>query len=199
MKKESERKPRNERILVTTRDEVSSIKIGFDPATGQILFDQPVINSHSEVAYDRAKGEKIISKIPLSPDKLRIDPNAAVESSFDIVFAVDTNTKPIHGERVSVTGVMQCHRIFVIDQSGIAEQVWHYFSPIAFAFAGARDPAERAGWALAIELIHNSAAYSTYQQIAIIVDAYLGDLSSYNTRQQPIVPGVFLPEGFSLL
>jgi hypothetical protein len=93
MKNESKKKPRNERLLVTTRDEVSSINIGFDPVTGKIRFDPAVINGHSEVAYDRTKGEKIISKIPLPPDELRIDPNAAIESSFDIVFAVDTNTR----------------------------------------------------------------------------------------------------------
>ena len=104
MKNESERKPRNERILVTTQDEVSSINIGFDPVTGKIHFDQAVINSHSEVAYDRTKGEKIVSKIPLPPDELRIDPNAAMESAFYIVFAVDTNTKAIRGETTSATG-----------------------------------------------------------------------------------------------
>jgi hypothetical protein len=199
MKNESKRKTRNERILVTTRDEVSSINIGFDPVTGKIHFGQAVINGHSEAAYDRTKGEKIISKIPLPPDELRIDPNAAIESSFDIGFAIDTNTRAIQGEPISVTGVIQCHKIFIADESGVAERVWHYFSPIAFAFSGARDPAERAGWALAIELIHNSGDYAPYERIGIIVDAYLGDLSSYNTRKQPIVPNVFLPKRFSLL
>jgi hypothetical protein len=199
MKNESERKPRNERILVTTQDEVSSINIGFDPVTGKIHFDQPVINSHSEVAYDRTKGEKIVSKIPLPPDELRIDPHAAIESAFDLVFAVDTNTKAIRGETTSVTGIMQCQKIFIADQSGMAERVWQYFSPIAFAFTGARDPIERAGWALAIEQVHNSADFAQYERIGIIVDAYLGDLPSYNTRKEPIVPGVLLPERFSLL
>ena len=199
MKPDSKRKPRNEQILVTTRGEVSSINVGFDPVTGKIHFDEPVINSHSEVAYERKKGDKIISKIPIPSDELRFDANAAIENSFDIVFAVDTNTKTIHGEAVSVTGVMQGHKIFIADQSGVAERFWHYFSPISFAFAGARDPAERAGWALAIEFIHNSPDYFPYERIGIIIDAYLGDLSAYNTRKQPIVPGVFLPKRFSLL
>lgn len=199
MKNKSQRKPRNERILVTTQDEVSSINIGVDPVTGKIQFDQAVINSHAEVAYDRTKGEKILSKIPLPPDELRVDSNAAIESAFDLVFAVDTNTRAIKGEITSVTGVVQCHKIFIADQSGLAERVWRYFSPIAFAFTGARDPVERAGWALVIELIYNSANYSTYERIGIIVDAYLGDLPSYNSRKKPIVPGVFLPERFSLL
>jgi hypothetical protein len=199
MKNDSERKPRNERILVTTQDQVSSINVGFDPVTGKIHFDKAVINSHSEVTYDRTKGEKIVSKIPLPPNELRIDPNAAMESTFDIVFAVDTNTKAIRGETTSVTGVVQCQKIFIADQSAMAERVWHYFSPIAFAFTGARDPTERAGWALVIEQIHNSADYAQYERIGIIVDAYLGDLPSYNSRKEPIVPGVFLPERFSLL
>jgi hypothetical protein len=199
MKPDSERKPRNERILVTTRDKVSSINVGFDRTKGKIYFDEPVINSHSEVAYDRKKGEKIISKIPIPGDELRINPDAAIENSFDIVFAVDTNTRSIRDERVSVTGVVQCHKIFIADQSGVAERVWHYFSPICFAFAGARDPAERAGWALAIELIHNSPDFVPYERIGVIVDAYLGELSGYNVGKLPIVPGVLLPKRFSLL
>src|SRR5262245_18900101 len=142
MKPDTERKPRNERILVTTQDEVSSINVRFDPVTGKFHFDKPVINSHSEVAYDRKKGEKIVSKVPVPSDELRIDPNAAIENCFDIVFAVDTNTKAIQGENISVTGVIECRRIFIADQSGMAERVWHYSSPISFAFAGARDPAE---------------------------------------------------------
>ncbi len=81
----------------------------------------------------------------------------------------------------------------------MAERVWHYFLPLAFAFTGARDPAERAGWALVIEQIHNSAEFAQYERIGIIVDAYLGDLLSYNTRKESIVPGVFLPKRFSLL
>jgi hypothetical protein len=94
MKPDSERKPRNERILVTTRDEVSSINVGFDPVTGKIHFDKPVINSHSEVAYDRKKGDKIISKIPIPSDELRFDPNAAIENSFDMILLRLFTVKP---------------------------------------------------------------------------------------------------------
>src|SRR5688500_18042810 len=156
MSKRNKTKPRSERVLVTTKDVVDSISISVDHETGKIRFDKPVINSYSETAYDREKGEKIISKVPLSPEGLSADPDAAIAANFDAVFSVDTNTWSLDGREVSATGIVACRKIFIGTQGSPLEPVWRYHTPLCFAFTGPRDKPERAGWALAMGFVHNS-------------------------------------------
>jgi hypothetical protein len=178
---------------------VSSLQIRVNTQTGKIVFDTPVINGYSEVVYDRAKGEKIISRFELSPDELEPSPNATLTNNFDILFAVDTNTIVVDGVATSVTAITECNRIYAVDPEGQADLAWRYHINRCFAFSGARDPAEKAGWAFAVEYIYNSQAFREYPRIGMIVDAYLNDLKSYNDRTSPIVANIYLPKGYTML
>ena len=83
MSKHEKRKPRNQRVGGTTRDEVDSATILVNRRTGKIYFETPVVNTYSEVACDRAKGEKILSRISVPPEDLEADPNAAMFANSD--------------------------------------------------------------------------------------------------------------------
>jgi hypothetical protein len=199
MSKHEKRKPRNQRVGGTTRDEVDSATILVNRRTGKIYFETPVVNTYSEVACDRAKGEKILSRISVPLEDLEADPNAAMFANFDLVFSADTNTWTLGERQVSVTGIIEARKIFLGDETGIAEPSWGYTTPVCFAFGGSRDAPERAGWFLATDFIQNSPEYRQYRRIALIVDHDLAHIDEYNARTRPIAGDVFLPKGFSLV
>jgi hypothetical protein len=124
MTKRDKTKPRNERVGGTTRDEVDSATILINRKTGKISFATPMVNTYCEVATDRRKGDKILSRIPTAPEDLERNPNTAMSASFDAVFSVDTSTRPVGEHQVSVTGIIECLKIFLGDDSGAAEPAW---------------------------------------------------------------------------
>lgn len=115
MKKTVKKKPRQEHIYATTANEVDNITISYDAKTDSISFETEVKDIYNEMTYERPKGPKVISRTPQNRPDLTFDHNRSVENNYDIIFALDTNTKEIKGEVVSITGIVQVQKIFAVD------------------------------------------------------------------------------------
>ena len=106
MAKKPIRKPRTEAIYATTvRDDMTHIIVHIDQQTGEISFGDEMTNIYSEVGYERAKGPKVLNRIPQNHASLSFDKEPALLRNFDFLVAVDTNTTQIEGKNVSVTGI----------------------------------------------------------------------------------------------
>lgn len=152
------------------------------------------INAYHDVSFDRTKGPKTLNKTPLDPNKLILNPNHALEK-FDRIFAIDTNTKTINDESISVSCVVLCKLSRDRKNSLIAE-----FLPVhCLEFRNTQGITENTAWRKAIQLITANPSYNANMKFGIIVDSDLGNISSYNNRSKPFYPGLYLPKNIELI
>lgn len=155
MKKNDKNKPRQKYIYATTSGVVDNISLSFDPTTNSIRFETEVKDAYSEITYDRAKGPKVISRTPQDGIDLLFSHNKSIESNYEIIFAVDTNTTQIRGIAISVTGIIQAQKIFAVDENGVVTDPWQFFTPFCIELMEVRKKPENLGWALLIDYIHH--------------------------------------------
>ena len=197
--KKVDKKPRKEYIYATTSNEVDSITLSVDPKTGEVTFETEVKDTYSETSYDRPKGPKILSRTPQDSNNLKFDHHVAIKENYDIVFAVDTNTKMIKGHNISVSGIIQAQKIFAVDETGSTTESWQYFTPFCMDFMDVCTKPENLGWMKLIEYIQSEEKYSSYEKIGIIVDSDLENLKSYNSRSTQLFDSFFLPHRLRLI
>lgn len=73
---------------------------------GLHVASQPMTNVYSQVSYERPKGPKVLSRVPLQSSTLSFEIQRALLKNFDYLVAVDTNTRIINTRNVSVTAVV---------------------------------------------------------------------------------------------
>jgi hypothetical protein len=191
-------KPRLQRIYSTTKKGITEISLSFDPQNGAILFDTEMTNIYSETTFDRPKGQKVVSRVPiLGGAHFKIDD--AIEKNFDIVFAIDTNTRNIRGYSISISGVIQCQKVFAVDSMGMAKKYWQWFTPFCMEFLEVKSKPENLGWMMLIDYITSPLRDFFKKRIGIIVDSDLGKLNQYNLRKSPIYEEVLLPKNIQLI
>lgn len=198
MPKKSNRKPRKEYIYGTTASEVSSIGIVYDPETDSLQFRDEMINTYSEVSYQRQKNEKVLSRIPQENVELHQNQDKALEKNFDFLCAIDTNTTVIQKKRVSVVSVVVMESIFVSVRDEI-RRAWQFNFPFCFEFVEIREKPENLGWVVAIQEMTKCGMLKEKKAIGLIVDSDLGNLSDYNSRKKPVFANFFLPKNVKLI
>lgn len=189
----SNRKPRSEYIYATTRDEVSEILLSFDPLTGAIEFDTPVIGSYAQVTYEREfpKGPKVINKVPLNPTALRFASDQSIFEDYDLLFAIDTNTRHINGISHSIGGFLYCELIK-------KQQAIKWLVPFGIEFTDEHKP-ENFSWKIVMEHILEDPALKSVSRIGVLVDSEYSQIDNYNKRTMPIWGDVFLPTNVRLI
>lgn len=197
-KRNSGRKPRNEHIYGTTVGNVTELVVHVDERNGEISFGQEMTNVYSERSYDRPKGAKIISRIPQANTGLSFDDGPALQKNFDIVCAVDTNTKVVHGKRVSMVGIATATPGALPARDGI-KRFWRYDVPFCLEYAGLQCAPENFGWLAALEIMGARGLIRAGQRVGLIVDSDLGNLRAYNERTMPVDNGQNLPTGVTLV
>jgi hypothetical protein len=185
-----------------------ALRIGLDPLSlqgvagmringdGAIEFfgdeGQPmaVARSSTGLAYERAKGPKITATIFDAPGPPATV--AAATSKFARVFGIDTNTRTIRGERVSVSVVAELHL-----QAGGA--TWSCSCPPLWAteIRGIEGEPEPIGWFEGLARI-NARGWMAGGTVLMVVDAFLGDLPRIARRELPLLGDCYLPDGVSL-
>src|SRR5579883_805161 len=101
----SGKKPRTEWIYGTTAGEVTEIGLEISPDGASVRFAQEMTNTYVKTTYPRLNKEpKVVTRVPAADTDVPFAPNRAIES-FDRLVAIDTGTRIIRGEQVSVTGV----------------------------------------------------------------------------------------------
>ncbi|MGC3975386.1 MAG: SEC-C metal-binding domain-containing protein [Nitrospira sp.] len=185
---QASRKPRSEYVYATTKDNnVAELFLSFDPMTGAIELDLPIINTYAQNAYEKhgSKGQKIINKVPLRSDSLQFYSDQSILESFDLLFAIDTNTREIEGVRRSVGAFLYCE----IDKA-TKKFKWHF--PFAVDFTHENKP-ENFSWKILIDHVLDDPELSILPRIGIVVDSDLGQINLYNEGALPIWGNVMLP------
>jgi hypothetical protein len=168
--------------------------VGLTP-DGRLI--KPVL-SYSQTHYKGQSGkEKVIDRVH---DK--VIPNEAelirhLSSDFDLIVAVDTNTKDIGSEKISVTGIVHC----VVQRTA-----GHDSYDVSFPWHGVRLfrncpsvlPDEKFGWMAEIQRIDRESLSKT-KKFAIVTDHDMGNHTLFNARTRSIFKSFFLPNNFTLM
>lgn len=186
---------RSESIYARTSGQVTEITLSYDSENDSVRFATPIENTYQEVSYERVKRPKILNRTPLTGPDLTLDANDALQG-FDLVVAVDTNTRNFGGRDVSVTGIIV--GTWVIEGRTRSRAI-HYRTPFCIEFITASKAKEKIGWALALTELAKREQFPRGAASALIVDAHLGDVPSMNAREAPLVDGFYLPQGITLL
>lgn len=148
-----------------------------------------------ETNYERTKGEKVINRSSLPPNDIRLEPNLQVEL-YDKIFAVDTNTRTIGGEVVSVTGVVLCEAEDAVTIDGI----YGKYKPVnCVEFRNAQLNPELTGLRIVIKAIMSNPKFANNMRVCIITDHDLNHLVKYNKNEIPLLENFYLPSNFTLI
>lgn len=196
-KKKKKRKHREEEIFFTTKAKSREISVFFDQ-NGNIELDNGMTNIYTETTYSRPKGNKVISRVPLI-DSGKFEINMAVEENYDVVFAIDTNSRKIGGFNISISGVIQCQKEFIVDQIWVTKKCWRYWTPFCLEFTGIKSKPENVGWMMLIDYIDFKMKDIIEKKIGIIVDSDFENLKNYNLRTHPIYGKFCLPKNIKLI
>lgn len=155
------------------------------------------------VGYERPKGPKIITKIPQESRRPLMTPQSYVEA-FDVVFAIDVNSRLIREEWYSVGAMAVLETLEIVkDSNGITEKVVSNINMFGALIHGKNfgtnpDPWF---WKVAIEegVKLQYAKYSDDLRVGLVVDSELGRLDQYNTGALPIFGDYHLPKNFRLV
>lgn len=152
------------------------------------------VDAYHYVNFNRKKGPKILNKTPLDPSKLIFNPDISLEK-FDRIFAIDTNTKVVNGEIISVSCIVLCK--LTRDKNNL---LFAEFAPVhCLEFRNIHGVAENIAWMRAIQFVTANPAYNMNLKFGIIVDSDLGNISSYNNRSKPIYSDFYLPKNIELI
>ncbi|MFC7379810.1 hypothetical protein [Brevundimonas sp. GCM10030266] len=197
-KRGQERKPRDEYIYATTAGPISEIVVTVDQRTGALSFGQEMTNVYSERSYGRAKGPKVVSRIPQGQPELSFDETPALMANFDRLCAIDTNTRVIHGQTISMTGVTTIHPEVIPGPKGL-EETWRFDVPFCLEYLDLKVPPENFGWLAAILQLRQIGFLRPAHRIGVVVDSDLGNLRAYNERTKPVLNEQFLMSNVTLI
>lgn len=143
----------------------------------------------SQVQYTGKTGKnKVISRFH---NKVTFDINKSFATDFDLIFAIDTNTKEIHNDLISISSIFQCNAKIVGERVRVR---CRKILNIYFKDAPSNSP-EKIALAKLIKLIK----YNLNLRIAIITDHDLDKHTKYNNRELPIYGEIYLPPNIAIL
>lgn len=197
MAKKPPRKKRTEHLYGMTAGDVSEIVMTVDERTGEIKFGGAMVNTYSEVSYERPKGPKVVSRIPQAAPALTFHSSTALFKNYDFLCAVDTNTRMIKDQKISVVGVVSFRQ--APPPQGTSEY-WALDVPFCWEFVGLRvEKPENFGWLAALEELNRRRLVTPAMRIGMVVDSDLGNLIDYNARGKPFFENRLLPDNVQLV
>lgn len=158
---------------------------------------EPVV-TFSQMHYKTDSGkEKVEYRIhdKVIPDEAEL--MRYLSSSFDLIIGVDTNTKTIGSETISVTGTVHCV-VHSIPEPDTYSADFPEHGVILFRNCPNELPSEKFGWISEIQRI-NHAPQSKAKKYALVTDHDLDNHISYNDKQKPIFKNFYLPDNFKLV
>ena len=118
-------------------------------------------------------------------------------SSFDLIIGLDTNTKTINSEKVSVTGIINCKISPAPDKPGY-NALLEMPGFLQFRDCPQAIHPEKYSWMEIISRV-NRAPANKKKKYALITDHDLGNHIVYNQRGKAIFKEFYLPENFTLM
>ena len=158
---------------------------------GQAL---PLIGESAiEYGYNRKHNFKLLSKGPIATSNLYLTPDPVL-LEFDHVFAVDTNTKDIGGDKVSVAAVLHC---IIGPKNNTSVNISYSFLGW-FEYRNIIGKEENLAWMQLSIAIAKEPGYEE-QKIALLVDSDLMCHDQYNKGELPIYGNYYLPSNTTLI
>lgn len=147
-----------------------------------------------ERMYEREKTPKILNYAPVPVNSLTVsDPGFL--GHYDVVLGVDTNTRRIANDFVSISAACRC---WIEPLTGLV-----YLAKFGilgwFEMRNVATKPENVAWRLLIEGVQRSPEFRPGLRFALVVDSDLGNIPSYNSRALPIDKEFDLPPDFTLI
>jgi hypothetical protein len=137
-----------------------------------------------QTEYARPKRPKVMNRIPIPVQELNSNAMYQLHRCMTLI-AIDTNTKTIGGDSVSVSSAVWA----IVEPNSV-----QFGSMGAVELRNARGNPERVAWRLMVQV---GAGYQL--PVGIIVDSELGLLEAINRGEEPVEGAVFLPNGWHLI
>ena len=147
-------------------------------------------------SYDRKNKPqpKELGRVELEPSTLHSN-SVLVLQKYDSIIAVDTNTKTIRGERVSVRCVVQG----ALEFDNFPQFTCLYRPTACLEFRNSAQAPERILWEMVLRGVECSEAYGSVRSIGVIVDSELGALADLNCQRAPILGSFYVPAKCELI
>jgi hypothetical protein len=160
-------------------------------------------NVSTSVSYHRAKKPKIVTKIPQTTAQAQMTPYSFLQH-FDVVFAIDTNTRRIGNDLHSVAAMSILEiREITRKPTGDLSEVKVNMNMFGALIRGKNIPGnpESWFWQVAIEegIKKLYPKYSEELRIGLVVDSNVGNLEQLNSRELAIHEDYFLPKNLTLI
>lgn len=147
-------------------------------------------------SYKRDSGkDKILNQIKMKDAKFTVN-QLELLKGFDIIFAVDTNTKDINNSKISVVSAQCCE----IKSNDTQTGNFQFYSFGLCCIKNIPDNrAEKFGIKIIINQIQSNPKYKSSMKVALISDHDLDKINKYNNNELPIFGDFYLPDNFTLL
>lgn len=200
-----DKKPREHSVIIGSSEPLRGVyydkeKMEFTGITHDNRLIKPAV-TYSQTHYESKSGkERVVSRVQDKvvvgePDLLRY-----LSSTYDLIVAMDTNTKVIEGERISACGVIHC----ILQHLPDSEREGYYASfpwqgTLLFRNCPSSIPPEKFAWVTEIRRIGNAGPTPGSNRFAIVTDHDLNNHTLFNARQSPIFEDFYLPSNCTLL
>jgi hypothetical protein len=191
------RKPRTTTVTIDRgASPVDGVKIDRNGDVSFVLGDQKVNPDAAwlETSYPREKGAKILHKMAVKEGALNIIPDYALRG-YDLLLAVDTGTRQVGTERVSVAVVVQCKFVLVDEQTWVAQ----IDLVPSFEFWNAPGNPEIIAWRVVVDGALRGPTYRRVSRVGIVVDSELSALADYNRGARALDGHFHLPDNIELI
>jgi hypothetical protein len=148
----------------------------------------------SHTGYTKKDGkEKLLTSIP---NKVALDIPLYLGTQYDRFYAIDTNTRQIKSDRISVATIYECYTRKINQQQ--LDLFYRNAGNLIFKNAP-KGLEEKFSWKHSIDLLCSSKNYKTEMRIGIITDHDADNHSTFNSGTSPIIGRFYLPKNFTLL
>ena len=200
-----------DRVFVMDLDDGMSVAVHCKQVTGKIELAFPSLPSEQvsgEQSYIRIERErhsepgkrrKTIASGPGNSTRVTIDPDHFF-MQYDQLFFVDTNTMDDArtGEKTSIVSMMVAFRDPEFNEEPDRNRILYYHCSLTEIRNTLVSP-EKIGWKLAIDAIQCSKYAALNTQIALVVDAHLGEHKALMRREIPLFGDEYLPTNIDLI
>ncbi|MBI5416456.1 SEC-C domain-containing protein [Candidatus Poribacteria bacterium] len=186
------KKPREQYIYIAGKEPFKGIKYE-NGKISLILPSDKIIDAEQyffQTQYKSENGkEKTINRIP---DCATFDISNYLYSNFDVICAIDTNTRVINNNSVSIASVFECHKDPNIRQFTINKCGNIFFKNFT------NNESEKHSLVKLINLLNRNPYYKN-KKTAIITDHDRDNHNKFNERELPLLREFYLPDNCTIV
>jgi hypothetical protein len=191
-------KKKKNRVQATVIAKNENLSVTYDVLHDKVVFVNAEAESvYHEVFYERDSGkDKMVSQVSSNFNNSYLSQIQNLKNNVDFLFAVDTNTIEIDGQRTSfsvsysIPCILSSYGLQIPFQPFLAFEINEVCSMV--------NP-ERIGWHLLVQHIIQNSGYNPKHRIVIAVDSELDLHKKINRREMPYYNTHYLPSNIQLM